>query len=72
MTIIITLSLLLVAYLFDLTASRTQIPSVILLLVLGWFVRETTTTRYRNSRFDLNFTNIRYYWIDFNCIGRFA
>jgi hypothetical protein len=37
-----TLSLLLVAYLFDLTASRTQIPSVILLLVLGWFVRETT------------------------------
>jgi Kef-type K+ transport system membrane component KefB len=34
--------LLLVAYLFDLTASRTQIPSVILLLVLGWFVRETT------------------------------
>lgn len=34
--------MLLVAYLFDLTASRTQIPSVILLLVLGWFVRETT------------------------------
>jgi Kef-type K+ transport system membrane component KefB len=43
MTIIIALCLLLlVAYLFDLTASRTQIPSVILLLVLGWFVRETT------------------------------
>ncbi|MFT5254203.1 MAG: cell volume regulation protein A [Flavobacteriales bacterium] len=43
MTIIIALCLLLlVAYLFDLTASRTQIPSVILLLVLGWLVRETT------------------------------
>jgi Kef-type K+ transport system membrane component KefB len=43
MTIIIALCLLLlIAYLFDLTASRTQIPSVILLLVLGWFVRETT------------------------------
>lgn len=43
MTIIIALCLLLlVAYLFDLTASRTQIPSVILLLVLGWFVREAT------------------------------
>jgi Kef-type K+ transport system membrane component KefB len=33
--------LLLVAYLFDLTASRTQIPSVILLLVLGWFAETT-------------------------------
>ena len=43
MSIIIALCLLLlIAYLFDLTASRTQIPSVILLLVLGWFVRETT------------------------------
>lgn len=43
MTIIIALCLLLlVAYLFDLTAARTQIPSVILLLVLGWFVREAT------------------------------
>jgi Kef-type K+ transport system membrane component KefB len=43
MTIIIALCLLLlVAYLFDLTSSRTQIPSVILLLVLGWLVREGT------------------------------
>lgn len=44
MTIIISLCLLLlVAYLFDLTASMTKIPSVILLLVLGWVVREATT-----------------------------
>lgn len=43
MTIIISLCLLLlIAYLFDLTASRTRIPSVILLLLLGWIVREVT------------------------------
>ncbi|MEZ7500129.1 sodium:proton antiporter [Flavobacterium sp. Arc3] len=43
MTIIISLCLLLlIAYLFDLTASRTKIPSVILLLLLGWVVREAT------------------------------
>lgn len=43
MTIIITLCiLLLIAYLFDLTASWTKIPSVILLLLLGWIVREVT------------------------------
>lgn len=34
--------MLLIAYLFDLTAARTKIPSVILLLLLGWFVREVT------------------------------
>lgn len=33
-------SLLLVAYVFDLTASKTKIPSVILLLYLGWMVRQ--------------------------------
>jgi cell volume regulation protein A len=32
--------LLLIAYLFDLTSSRTKIPSVILLLLLGWTVRQ--------------------------------
>lgn len=38
--IIITLCiLLLIAYVFDLTSSRTKVPSVILLLLLGWFVR---------------------------------
>jgi potassium/hydrogen antiporter len=43
-TIIITFcTLLLIAYLFDYTASRTKIPSVILLLGLGWIVRQTTT-----------------------------
>jgi Kef-type K+ transport system membrane component KefB len=43
MTIIIALCLLLlVAYIFDLTASMTKIPSVILLLLLGWIVREFT------------------------------
>ncbi len=38
--IIITICcLLLIAYLFDLTASRTRIPYVILLLLLGWAVK---------------------------------
>jgi len=40
-TIIIALcSLLLIAYLFDLTSSLTKIPSVLLLLLLGWLVRQ--------------------------------
>ena len=34
--------LLLIAYFFDLTASRTKIPSVVLLLLLGWIVRQIT------------------------------
>lgn len=43
MTIIITFCvLLLIAYLFDLTSSKTRIPSVILLLLLGWTVRQIT------------------------------
>ena len=42
-TIIITFSvLLLIAYVFDLTSSKTKIPSVILLLILGWSVRQLT------------------------------
>lgn len=41
--VIITLcALLLLAYLFDLTSVKTRIPSVILLLVLGWAVQELT------------------------------
>lgn len=44
LTIIITIcSLLLIAYLFDFTSSRTKIPSVILLLLLGWSVRQVTS-----------------------------
>jgi potassium/hydrogen antiporter len=40
-TIIITFCvLLLIAYVFDLTASKTKIPSVILLLLLGWVVKQ--------------------------------
>lgn len=40
-TIIITFCvLLLMAYLFDLTSHKTKIPSVILLLLLGWTVRQ--------------------------------
>lgn len=35
-------ALLLIAYLFDLTSSKTKIPSVILLLILGWSVRQLT------------------------------
>lgn len=42
-TIIITFCvLLLIAYVFDLTSSKTKIPSVILLLLLGWAVRQFT------------------------------
>lgn len=42
-TIIITFCvLLLIAYVFDLTASKTKIPSVILLLLLGWVVKQFT------------------------------
>ncbi len=41
--IIITIcSLLLLAYVFDITAVFTRIPSVILLLLLGWAVRQVT------------------------------
>jgi cell volume regulation protein A len=38
--IIILCSLLLVAYVFDLTSSKTKIPSVILLLLLGWLSKQ--------------------------------
>ncbi|MGM0479735.1 MAG: sodium:proton antiporter [Bacteroidota bacterium] len=42
-TFIITLCiLLLLAYVFDLTASKTKIPSVILLLFLGWGMKQLT------------------------------
>ena len=41
--IIITIcSLLLIAYIFDLTSSKTKVPSVILLIILGWMVRQTS------------------------------
>lgn len=43
-TVIITFCvLLLIAYVFDLTTSKTKVPSVILLLLLGWSVRQLTT-----------------------------
>lgn len=42
-TVIITLCfLLLLAYVFDITSSKTKIPSVILLLFLGWGVKQIT------------------------------
>ena len=34
--------LLLLAYFFDITSSKTKIPSIILLLILGWFVKQGT------------------------------
>jgi cell volume regulation protein A len=41
--VIITLcGLLLIAYVFDLTSSLTKIPSVLLLLLLGWIVRQVS------------------------------
>jgi len=40
-TIIITIcSLILLAYVFDITSSKTRIPSVILLLLVGWIMRQ--------------------------------
>lgn len=42
-TIIITFcSLLLLAYIFDVSSSKTRIPSVILLLLLGWSLKQLT------------------------------
>lgn len=42
-SVIITLCiLLLLAYVFDLSSSKTKIPSVILLLLLGWLVKQGT------------------------------
>jgi Kef-type K+ transport system membrane component KefB len=41
-TLIIICCLLLIAYLFDLSSGLTKIPSVILLLLLGWGVRQIT------------------------------
>ncbi|MGB5158880.1 hypothetical protein [Desulfobacterium sp. N47] len=39
--IIITIcALLIFAYIFDITSSKTKMPSVILLLILGWLVRQ--------------------------------
>jgi potassium/hydrogen antiporter len=41
MSVIITVTLLLLlAYIFDISAAKTKIPSVILLLLLGWAVRQ--------------------------------
>ncbi|MDY0102330.1 MAG: cation:proton antiporter [Lentimicrobium sp.] len=49
MTVIITFCvLLLIAYLFDLTSSKTRIPSVILLMLLGWVVRQLTLSLHIN------------------------
>ena len=42
-TVIISICvLLLLAYIFDISSSKTRIPSVILLLGLGWCVKEVT------------------------------
>jgi hypothetical protein len=41
--IIIVCTLLLLAYLFDITSAKTRIPSVIMLLLLGWLVKLAVT-----------------------------
>lgn len=42
-SIVITIcALLMLAYIFDVTSSRTKIPSIILLMALGWFVKQVT------------------------------
>ena len=44
MAVIITICILLIlAYIFDITSSKTKIPSVILLFILGWTVNQLTT-----------------------------
>ena len=44
MSIIISLCvLLLLSYVFDLSAAKTKIPSVILLIALGWGVKQAST-----------------------------
>ncbi len=40
--VIVVCLLLILAYIFDITASKTKIPSVILLFLLGWGVRQST------------------------------
>ncbi|MBK6836433.1 MAG: cation:proton antiporter [Bacteroidetes bacterium] len=45
--------LLLIAYVFDISAKKTKIPSVILLLVLGWLVKQIVlTTEIQIPNFD--------------------
>ncbi|HPI31472.1 MAG TPA: cation:proton antiporter [Bacteroidales bacterium] len=41
-TIIVLCVLILIAYFFDLTSSKTKIPSVLIFLLLGWIVRQIT------------------------------
>lgn len=41
--IIIICLLLIIAYIFDISSSKTKIPSVILLLIVGWSVRQGTS-----------------------------
>ncbi len=49
MAVIITFCvLLLIAYLFDLTSSKTRIPSVLLLMLLGWVIRQLTVNFHIN------------------------
>ncbi len=44
-SLIITIcSLLLLAYVFDITSSKTKIPSIIFLLIVGWAVKQGTNT----------------------------
>jgi len=44
-SIIISICLLLIlAYIFDITSAKTKIPSVILLLIVGWTVKQATDT----------------------------
>jgi potassium/hydrogen antiporter len=48
-SIVITIcALMLLAYMFELTSSKTKIPSIILLLVLGWLVKQITAILHIN------------------------
>lgn len=48
-SIVITIcALMLLAYVFELTSSKTKIPSIILLLVLGWLVKQITVILHIN------------------------
>lgn len=64
MTIIITIcTLLLLAYVFELTSAKTKVPSVILLLLLGFVVRQLT------QLFEINIPDLTLLFPIFGTIG---
>ncbi|HOZ30470.1 MAG TPA: hypothetical protein PLL66_06095 [Bacteroidales bacterium] len=64
LNIIITICvLLLLAYVFDLTAAKTRVPSVIMLLLLGW------TVKLISKKFNLNIPDLEVFLQIFGILG---